>query len=172
MALLTVRTFPDPILKQVAKPVQQFDDALKHLTENMLETMYDSKGIGLAANQVGVLKRVVVMDIYSGEEDTSLRDPQVYINPIIIENSGEVCTEEGCLSVPEYVADVKRAEKIIVSYQDVEGKKHTVEANELKAVCFQHELDHLNGILFIDHLSLLKQKMVKKKLTKLAKRSA
>lgn len=172
MALLTVHTFPDPILKQIAKPVERFDAALKKFTDDMLETMYDSNGIGLASNQVGVLKRVVVMDIFSGEEDISLRSPQVFINPVIVEKTGSTMSEEGCLSVVEITADVKRAEHVVVEYQDLQGNKQRWEGGDLGSICIQHELDHLEGILFIDHLSPLKQKMVKKKLLKMAKRSA
>ena len=134
--------------------------------------MYESNGIGLAANQVGILKRIVVIDIYSGDEDPSNRDPHIFVNPTIVAKSGEVVTEEGCLSVIDFKAEIKRAQQVILEYQDVKGAPHRIEAEDLKAICIQHELDHLDGILFIDHLSPLKQSIVKKKLTKLAKKSA
>lgn len=172
MALLTVRTFPDPILKQKAKPVEVFDQNLAALAENMLETMYASNGIGLAANQVGILKQMVVVDIFSGDEDLGQRDPHVFVNPKIVQKDGKTAYEEGCLSVEDFTAEVQRAEQITLHYQDVQGQSHQLEAEGLKAICLQHELDHLNGILFIDHLPLLKQKMVKKRLAKLAKKSA
>ncbi len=172
MTILKIHTFPDPILKQVAKPVETFDAELQEFTENMLATMYEFDGIGLAANQVGVLKRIVVIDIYNGNEDTSKLDPQIFINPIIVEKSGEVVSEEGCLSVVEFNAEVKRAKSLTLKYQDVTGQSQQIQVEDLKAVCIQHELDHLNGILFIDHLSPLKQKIVKKKLIKQAKKSA
>lgn len=172
MPILTVHTFPDPILKKKAKPIDTFDEKLKKLSENMLETMYEADGIGLAANQVAILQRIVVVDIHSGDEDPTTRDPHVFVNPEITEKSGEVVSEEGCLSVIEFNADIKRAEKIVLEYQDIKGKHHSLEANELFAICIQHELDHLDGILFIDYLPLIKQKMVKKKLTKIAKNSA
>lgn len=172
MALLNIRTFPDPILKQLAKPIEVFDQDLEKLANNMLETMYDSNGIGLAANQVGILKRLVVMDIFSGAEELVNRDPHVFVNPKIVEKTGEVVSEEGCLSVVEFTAEVKRAEQIVLEYQDLKGNEQRLETDGLKAICLQHELDHLKGILFIDHLPLLKQKMVKKKLAKLAEKSA
>ncbi len=173
MALLKIHTFPDPILKQVAKPVTTFDSNLQLLSENMLETMYESKGVGLAATQVAVLKRLLVMDVYSGDEDATKLDPKVLINPEIQEKSeGTVLTEEGCLSVVEFTAEVRRAQKVKVRYQDIDGIFHTEELEDLAAICLQHEIDHLNGILFIDHLPVLRQKLVKKKLTKLAKKSA
>ncbi|HBI28643.1 MAG: peptide deformylase [Deltaproteobacteria bacterium] len=172
MALLQVRTFPDSILKQVAKPVEVFDTALRKTAENMLETMYASQGIGLAANQVAILKRLVVIDIKSGAEDESERDPHIFVNPNIIEQSGETISEEGCLSVEEFRAEVKRAERITLEYQDVVGQPHTLAAEGLMAICIQHELDHLRGVLFIDHLPPLKQKMVKRRLAKQARLSA
>lgn len=172
MALLQIHTFPDPILKQVAKPVEVFDAALRKTADDMLETMYVSNGIGLAAIQVAILKRLVVVDLMSGSEDESERDPHVFVNPTIVEQSGETLSEEGCLSVVEFRAEVKRAERITLEYQDVTGQPHTLEAEGLMAVCIQHELDHLRGVLFIDHLPPLKQKMVKRRLAKQARLSA
>ena len=172
MALLTVHSFPDPVLKQKALPVKEFDEKLAELADNMLETMYEERGIGLAAVQVGVLKQLVVMDLKSGEEDISLREPRVFVNPHIVERSGETISEEGCLSVIEYRAEIKRAESIKLEFQDLQGEPRTMEAEGLLSICIQHELDHLQGILFIDHLPMLKQKMVKKRLAKLAREAA
>ena len=172
MALLTVHTFPDPVLKQKALPVDEFDEKLSELAENMLETMYEERGIGLAAVQVAVLKQLVVVDLKSGEEDISLREPRIFVNPRIVERSGETISEEGCLSVTEFRAEVKRSESIKLEYQDLQGNPQTLEADGLLSICIQHELDHLQGILFIDHLPLLKQKMVKKRLAKLSREAA
>ena len=172
MALLIVHTFPDPVLKQKALPVDEFDEKLSELAENMLETMYEERGIGLAAVQVAVLKQLVVVDLKSGEEDISLREPRVFVNPRIVERSGETISEEGCLSVTEFRTEVKRSESIKLEYQDLQGNPQTLEADGLLSICIQHELDHLQGILFIDHLPLLKQKMVKKRLAKLAREAA
>jgi peptide deformylase len=169
---MRVHEFPDPILQKHAKPVEVFDEKLKQLAEDMLETMYHENGIGLAANQVAVLKRIVVMDVNAGEEDTSLRDPKVLVNPQIVAAEGETAIEEGCLSVPEFRAEVKRAERITVKYQNVQGEPQEMEADGLLAICMQHEFDHLEGRLFIDYLPPLKQRMVKKRLAKLAKLSA
>jgi peptide deformylase len=138
----------------------------------MLETMYVSSGIGLAAIQAGILKQIIVVDLKSGEEDITQREPHVFINPKIVKQSGTTFSEEGCLSVIEFRSEIQRAEKIIVEYQDVTGKLQKMEAEEMMSICLQHEIDHLNGVLFIDHLPLLKQKMVKKRLTKLAKAEA
>ena len=172
MALLTVHSFPDPVLKQKALPVKEFDEKLAELADNMLETMYEERGIGLAAVQVGVLKQLVVVDLKSGEEDISLREPRVFVNPHIVERSGETISEEGCLSVIEYRAEIKRAESIKLEFQDLQGESRTMEEEGLLSICIQHELDHLQGILFIDHLPMLKQKMVKKRLAKLAREGA
>ncbi|MBF0287174.1 MAG: peptide deformylase [SAR324 cluster bacterium] len=172
MAILNVYTFPDPVLKQTAKTIATFDEELQKLADNMLDTMYGFNGIGLAANQVGILKRLVVIDIYSGEEDISKREPHIFVNPAIVEKKGEVISEEGCLSVVEFNAEVKRSESLTLEYQDFIGELHQIQADGLLAICLQHELDHLDGILFIDHLSPLKQKIIKKKLTKQAKKSA
>ena len=172
MALLKVYSFPDPVLKQKALPVQEFDEKLVELADNMLETMYKESGIGLAAVQVAVLKQLVVVDLKSGEEDTSLREPIFFVNPQIVERSGETVSEEGCLSVVEYRAEVKRAESIKLDFQNLQGEPESLEADGLLSICIQHELDHLQGILFIDHLPMLKQKMVKKRLSKLSREAA
>jgi peptide deformylase len=172
MALLTIYTFPNPILKQKALPVTEFDEVLKETAESMLETMYDSNGIGLASIQVGIPKQLVVVDIHAGSEDLEERDPQVFVNPQIVEHRGETVSEEGCLSVDGYRGEVKRAEWIRLEYQDVDGADQSLEADGLMAICIQHELDHLNGVLFIDHLPPIKQKMVKKRLSKMASQAA
>ena len=172
MALLQVHEFPDPILQQHAMPVTVFDDKLRRLAADMLETMYEERGIGLAANQVAVLKQIVVVDVMAGDEDHGQREPQVLVNPKIVAASGETAIEEGCLSVPEFRAEVPRAEKIKVEYQDLEGQPQTLEADGLLAICLQHEFDHLRGRLFIDYLPPLKQRMVKKRLAKLARMPA
>ena len=172
MALLNIHTFPDPILRQKALPVTDFDQSLDDTAKSMLETMYISSGIGLAAVQAGILKKIIVIDLISGEEDISLREPHVFVNPKILKIYGSTVSEEGCLSVIDFRGDVERAEKISVEYQDVKGNFHQMEAEEMMSICLQHEIDHLNGILFIDHLPVLKQKMVKKKLTKLAMANA
>jgi len=172
MAILEIYTFPDPILRKQTKAVTVFDHELETTTQSMLETMYVSSGVGLAAIQAGILKQIIVVDLKSGEEDITQREPHVFINPKIVKQSGTTFSEEGCLSVIEFRGEIQRAEKIIVEYQDVTGKLQRMEAEEMMSICLQHEIDHLNGVLFIDHLPLLKQKMVKKRLTKLAKAEA
>lgn len=159
MALLNILTLPDKRLKTKAQEVTVFDDDLKTFVNDMLETMYDAPGVGLAATQVDVHKQIVVIDV--SEEKN---DPLCLINPRIIEQQGHQIYEEGCLSVPNIYAKVKRAGKVKVEAQDVNGDKYTIDAEELLAVCVQHELDHLKGIVFLDHLSPLKRKMALKKL--------
>jgi peptide deformylase len=163
MALLNILTLPDNRLKTVAKPVAQVTDDIKKLANDMLETMYAAPGIGLAATQVNKHIQLVVMDI--SEESN---DPMVFINPTITERNGEQVHEEGCLSVPGIYADVKRAEEITVEFLDLDGQQQTLKADGLLAVCIQHEIDHLKGIVFLDHLSVLKRKMALKKLAKAA----
>ena len=161
MALLNVLVYPDSRLRKHAEPVTEFDQKLKKLAQDMAETMYDAPGIGLAAIQVNVRKRIIVVDI--SEDQNELL---TLINPVIIEKDGEQVFKEGCLSVPEYYADVARAENIIVNYQDVEGKQKTLKANGILAVCIQHEIDHLDGKVFVDYLSLAKRERVRKKMLK------
>ena len=172
MALLNIHSFPDPILRKKTLPVTEFDQSLNETAKSMLETMYVSSGIGLAAIQVGILKQIIVIDLKSGEEDIRLREPHVFVNPKILKKFGSTVSEEGCLSVIDFRGDIERAEKILVEYKDLKGNIHQINANEMMSICLQHEIDHLNGILFIDHLPVLKQKMVKKKLTKLAMANA
>jgi peptide deformylase len=178
MALLQVLKFPHPVLKQEARPVTRFDADLRQLAESMLETMYEEGGIGLAANQVGQLRRLVVMDLRNGEaegdkptrpKDQRPREPRSFVNPRVLEASGELVTEEGCLSVVEFTAEVRRAQRIELEYQTLEGELRRETLEDLGAVCLQHEIDHLNGKLFIDHLPPLKRQMVKKRLVKLAR---
>ena len=172
MALLNIHSFPDPILRKKALPVTEFDQSLDKTAQSMLETMYVSSGIGLAAIQVGILKQIIVIDLKSGDEDIGLREPHVFVNPKILKKFGSTVSEEGCLSVIDFRGDIERAEKILVEYKDVKGNIHQIKADEMMSICLQHEIDHLNGILFIDHLPVLKQKMVKKKLTKLSMANA
>ena len=172
MAILEIYTFPEPILRRKTSAVTVFDQDLEATTQSMLETMYVSSGIGLAAIQAGILKQIIVVDLKSGEEEISLREPHVFINPKIVKQSGNTVSEEGCLSVIEFRGEIQRAEKITVEYQEVTGEPQKMEVEEMMSICLQHEIDHLNGVLFIDHLPLLKQKMVKKRLTKLAKAEA
>ena len=164
MAKLEILTYPDKRLRQVAKPVTEFDDRLRTLSRDMAETMYDAPGIGLAAVQVDVAQRLVVMDL--SEEKNQLR---VLVNPEIIKQEGCISTQEGCLSVPEVYADVERAEKITLRAQDINGKPFEIEADELLAVCIQHEIDHLNGKVFVDYLSRIKQERIRKKILKEAR---
>lgn len=163
MALLNILTLPDKRLKTVAKPVVKVTQEIKQLANDMLETMYAAPGIGLAATQVNHHIQLVVMDI---SEDK--KEPRIFINPKITARNGEQVHEEGCLSVPGIYADVKRAEEITVEYMDLDGQQQTLNADGLLAVCIQHEIDHLKGIVFLDHLSVLKRKMALKKLAKVA----
>ena len=170
MAALTVFRFPSPVLKQRAQPVTKFDGSLKKLADAMLATMYKEGGIGLAANQVGELRRLVVMDLKNGTEAEGKppqREPRAFVNPEILELEGEIVTEEGCLSVAEFRAEVKRAARVKVRYHTLGGEAKEEALEGIGAVCIQHEVDHLNGRLFIDHLPLLKREMVKKRLVKL-----
>jgi len=166
MPILDVLHFPDDRLRTVAKPVEEITPEIKQLAADMIETMYDENGVGLAATQVNVHLRVVVIDV----SDT--RDQAIaLINPTIVETSGVEISEEGCLSVPETNAEVERAEFVTFEYLDLDGEKQTIEADGLLAVCIQHELDHLKGKLFIDYLSSLKQKRIKTKLEKLQRQN-
>ncbi|MGA7487499.1 MAG: peptide deformylase [Xanthobacteraceae bacterium] len=170
MALRDILILPDKRLRQVSEPLKAIDAAIRKLVEDMLETMYDAPGIGLAAIQVGTPRRVVTMDLAKKDEP---KNPQVFVNPEILWVSEEKAIyEEGCLSIPEYYGDVERPARVKVKYLDLEGKPHEIEASGLLATCLQHEIDHLNGILFIDHLSKLKRDRVLKKFSKAAKRAA
>ena len=167
MTIKPLIILPDPVLRQVSKPIERVDDELKRLADDMLETMYDAPGIGLAAVQIGVPRRMLVIDVSREGED---KQPQVFINPEILTYSDEGSVyEEGCLSIPDYYAEVERPAVVTVKYLDRDGKERTAEADGLLATCLQHEIDHLNGVLFIDHISRLKREMVIKKFTKAAK---
>jgi peptide deformylase len=170
MSLRPIIVLPDPQLRLKSEPVERVDSALLALADDMLETMYDAPGIGLAAIQVAVPRRLVVIDVSKDEED---RRPQVFINPEIVWSSDERSVyEEGCLSIPDYYAEVERPARVRVAYLDRAGQQREVEADGLLATCLQHEIDHLNGVLFIDYLSKLKRDMVIRKFTKAARRDA
>ncbi|MFN3351241.1 peptide deformylase [Pseudorhodoplanes sp.] len=170
MALRDILVIPDKRLRLVSKPVEAVDASVRALAEDMLETMYDAPGIGLAAIQIGEPLRLVTMDLAKKDEE---KDPRVFINPEIIWSSEELNVhEEGCLSIPEYYEEVERPAKVRLKYLDLDGKPHEVEADGMFATCIQHEIDHLNGVLFIDHLSKLKRDRVIKKYTKIAKQAA
>lgn len=161
MALLNIRTFPDPVLRQKASEITAFDEALTTLAQDMAETMYAAPGVGLAAPQIGVSKRFIVVDPNSGDPDSE--GPEYYANPIVVKGSGEITCEEGCLSLPDFFEDVKRHEFITLRYQDLKGETHEVELEGFHAVVLQHEIDHLEGILAIDHVSRLKRAFYTKK---------
>ena len=162
MAPLQVLQFPDPRLKRVSEPVPAVDDALRALAAEMLQVMYDEPGIGLAAPQVGHAVRLVVMDTEWNEEGAA-RNPAVIVNPEIVSREGRITWNEGCLSVPDFNADVERAEHVVVRYHDLDGQEVTEDVTGLRAVCFQHEIDHLDGILFIDRISRLKRSLYVKR---------
>ena len=172
MALLPIVEVPDPRLRQISSPVDKVDDELRALIADMFETMYAAPGIGLAAIQVGVPKRVLVIDLQEPEnpddpDSPVVKDPRVFINPEILESSDqEVPYTEGCLSVPDQYAEVDRPDRIRARWLDADGNMHEEAIEGLLATCLQHEMDHLNGVLFIDHLSRLKRAMILKKLTK------
>jgi len=166
MALLEILHFPDQRLRTVAKAVAEITPEIKTITTNMLETMYEESGVGLAATQVNIHLSIAVIDVSDTRDQ-----PIIIINPEIIEQSGEEKSEEGCLSVPETNADVTRCEFVTVQYLDIDGNKQVLKADGLLAVCIQHELDHLKGKLFIDYLSPFKQKRIKTKLEKLQRQN-
>lgn len=167
MSIKRLIILPDPVLRQVSKPVERVDEKLRGVARDMLDTMYDAPGIGLAAIQIGEPLRMLVIDLSKEDEP---RAPQIFINPEIVEVSDDVSTyEEGCLSIPDYYAEVERPRSVRVKYVDIEGHEQLDAAEGLLATCLQHEIDHLNGVLFIDHISKLKRDMVVKKFKKLAK---
>ena len=174
---LPIFTYPETVLSQVAKPVTEFNQDLEHLVKDMLYTMYHAPGIGLAAPQIGQSIRLFVLDVVyereivtasSGKEEVRLSDfhPMVFINPEITGTSGTTTYEEGCLSVPGVYEEVKRFKSIKVKYQDLKGEFHEIEADDMLAICIQHENDHLNGMVFIERLSNLKKNFYKKKMLK------
>ena len=164
MAIRTILTEPNKILRQVSKPVKLVGKEEQKIMDDMLETMYHANGIGLAAIQIGIPKRIIVLDISKNEEK---KNPMYFVNPIITDKDKDNSTyEEGCLSVPNYFAEVNRPKKCNVEYLDYNGKKQILETDGLLATCIQHEMDHLEGVLFIDYLSKLKKTMIVKKLSK------
>ena len=166
MALLNILHFPDPRLRTVAKPVEKFDDSLRQLVSDMFETMYEAPGIGLAATQVDRHIRLLVMDVSEARDQ-----PRCLINPEIIEADGDEEMDEGCLSVPGFYEKVRRAENIRVRSHDENGEVHEFDASGLEAVCIQHEMDHLEGKLFVDYLSNLKRNRIRSKLVKQQKKA-
>ena len=167
MTIKPLIILPDPILRQVSKPIETMDSEVKKLADDMLETMYDAPGIGLAAIQIGVARRMLVLDVSKDGED---KKPLVFINPEVVASSdARSVYEEGCLSIPDYYAEVERPAVITVKHLDRDGKEQLTEADGLLATCLQHEIDHLNGVLFIDHISKLKRDMVIRRFTKAAK---
>lgn len=186
MAIHPILCVPDSRLKEVSSPVESFDDELRKLVDDMFDTMYDANGIGLAAIQIGVARRVLVIDLQPEDPDAepvacnhdghdhahqpTKREPRVFINPEILDTSEELATyNEGCLSIPEIYAEVDRPARCRARWFDLDGQAHEGEMDGLLATCLQHEMDHLNGVLFIDHLSRLKRNMALKKLDKLRK---
>jgi peptide deformylase len=168
MAIRPILTAPDPRLKTISKPVERVDDELRALMDDMLETMYDAPGIGLAAIQVGEPKRVIVMDLAGKDEPPA---PRYFVNPEITWRSEEMGSyEEGCLSVPEMYEDVERPARIRAKWLDYDGNPVEAEADGILATCLQHEMDHLEGVLFIDHLSKLKRDIILRKMVKAKKR--
>jgi peptide deformylase len=174
MTVLSILIVPDPGLRAVAKPVAAVDDSVRAIVENMFDTMYDARGIGLAATQVGIEQRIVVIDLQEPESDAEdakpIRDPRVFINPELLSVSEETSIyNEGCLSIPEQYAEVERPMRCQVGWIDQDGARHEEDFDGLLSTCIQHEIDHLNGVLFIDHISRLKRDMVLKKLAKARK---
>ena len=168
MAIRDILIIPDPQLRLISEPVTKFDNELRTLVDDMFETMYAAPGIGLAAIQIGVPRRVITMDLAKKDDP---KEPQVFINAEVVWKSDERSVyEEGCLSIPEYYEEVERPTRVKVKYVDVDGKPHEVDADGLLATCLQHEIDHTNGVLFIDYISKLKRDMVLKRFKKAAKR--
>jgi peptide deformylase len=169
MALREIIILPDKRLRLVSAPAKSIDPELRVLIDDMFETMYEAPGIGLAAIQIGVPKRVIVMDLAKKDEP---KEPRVFVNPQVLWRSDEKATyEEGCLSIPEFYEEVERSAKVRVKFLDVTGAEQELEASGLLATCLQHEIDHLDGVLFIDHISRLKRERVIKKFAKAAKRA-
>ncbi len=173
MTVLPLVIAPDPILKKKSKAVDVVDDVVRAFMDDMLETMYDSEGIGLAANQVGDLRRILVMDVAQREDDSAAKEPIAMANPAITWSSEELNVyQEGCLSIPDQYADVERPAEVKVTYLDRDGKEQHVHATGILATCVQHEIDHLNGVLFTDHISALKRSIIMKKSSKIKKARA
>ncbi|CAN7372057.1 peptide deformylase [Bosea sp. LjRoot9] len=171
MAIRPLVILPDSVLRQVSAPVDTITPEIKTLAADMLATMYDAPGIGLAAIQIGVPKRIVTIDLSKSDDEE--KAPMVFVNPEVIWTSEEMSThEEGCLSIPEYYEEVERPASIKLRYMDLDGKAQEIAAEGLLATCLQHEVDHLNGVLFIDYLSRLKRERVTKRFAKMAKRES
>ena len=169
MTIKKIITVPDPILKEVSEPINKVDSKIRLLLNDMLETMYEAPGIGLAAVQIGIPQRLVVIDVSWNKEDGN-KDPKFLINPKIVSKSEKLSSyEEGCLSIPDQYAEIERPESCVVEYLNYDGKKSTLKADGILSTCVQHEIDHLNGVLFIDYLSKLKRNIMIKKVTKSSK---
>jgi peptide deformylase len=179
MSIKPILTFPDPRLREVSKEVTEFGPEIRKLADDMLETMYHANGIGLAAAQIGELKRVLVIDTRPRDEkgrrykydemselEAGVQQPLILVNPVLVKGEGKTTFDEGCLSLPSYFETVERFEKVIFKAQDVNGKEFKIETDGLLAICMQHEMDHLEGTLFIDHLSFLKGKRIKDQIKK------
>jgi peptide deformylase len=163
--ILNILTYPDPLLKRKAEPISEITDVHRQLIGAMIETMYAASGVGLAAPQVGISQRLIVIHVPTGEEEEK-RNPLVLINPRILQKEGEIVAEEGCLSVPDVSADIKRNSYVKVAYEDVEGKVKEIEGSNLLARILQHEIDHLDGILFVDYLGRIRRDLIKRKFRK------
>jgi peptide deformylase len=173
MPLRPILILPDKRLREKAAPIAAVDDEIRALMDDMLETMYAAPGIGLAATQLGEMKRVLVLDVAKRQDEEASANPLVFANPEILWASEELSTyNEGCLSIPEIYEEVERPARIRVGYLDRDNKRQEIEAEGILATCLQHEIDHLNGVLFIDHISRLKREMISKKFSKAAKRGA
>lgn len=173
MALRPILIIPDARLRQVAEHVPAVDADIRRLVDDMFETMYKAPGIGLAAPQIGVMRRVVVLDVAKRASEEAAPEPMVFVNPVITWSSEERSVyEEGCLSIPDYYEEVERPAVVHVSFLDESGKPRSIEADGILATCLQHEIDHLNGVLFIDHISRLKRTRVMRKFEKAAQREA
>lgn len=168
MAILEIRKYPDPVLKEISEPVEKIDDRVRSLVRDMFDTMYNAPGIGLAAPQIGVLKRIIILDVDSGSDQKG--NPIVLINPEVVSTEGEITFEEGCLSVPDFSGDVERYEKVTVEGLSEDGDEVKIKADGLLAVALQHEIDHLNGILFIDRLGSVKRDIFRRKFRKIHKK--
>lgn len=164
MANLGITKYGNPVLRKVAEPVTEINDEIRKIVNDMLDTMYASEGVGIAAPQIGISKRIIIVDVNPNEASVK---PLILINPEIVEASGEIKEQEGCLSIPDIRSEVKRYERVVVEGLDLDGKKIRVEGTDLLARALQHEIDHINGKLFIDHLSKLKQQLLKNQLRKI-----
>jgi peptide deformylase len=173
MSLRPIITLPDLRLRRVCAPVAAVDDSIRALMDDMLETMYEAPGIGLAAIQIAVEQRVIVMDVAKRKDDAASAEPLCLANPEVLWASEELSSyEEGCLSIPDFYEEVLRPSRVRVGYLDREGRRQEIEADDILATCLQHEIDHLNGVLFIDHISRLKRERIVKKFSKAAKHEA